>query len=563
MLSVPPTDPMTDHATRPDRLTPRNPHPSGLRDRDRDRDRDRPDETMLETGDPLASAVPRVRKLAMVLVAIGVVWAGVLVFVDFGAIEMPFTPHWTLAYSTVAAVIVAGVAMISITYKPWPYERVLDYAIAFELLGALAISLTHHSMPRTGGVSFVCVWILAFTMVPVSPARAALGAFGAAATGPFALLVHAAVGTHPDVETVAFVSSLSNFIAAGIAVISNRVVYGLGARVRDARQLGAYHLVEPLGEGGMGEVWRAEHQALIRPAAVKLLRHELASMLSPHELEAMNLRFHREVQATALLTSPHTVAIYDFGQTHDGTLYYVMELLNGLDAETLVRKHGPQPAERVAHLLRQACDSLAEAHARDLIHRDIKPANLFLCAIGMQVDFVKVLDFGLVHDRHSNLRLTGEGSVSGTPAYLAPEGAAHNRFDARGDIYALGCAAYFMMTGKLVFDGETPAGVMAAHIRDKPKPPSRRTELPIPAELEALIMQCLEKDPDKRPQTAAELAARLDAIAFSTPWTQDRARSWWRTHLPDLFGKARTTCVAEAVEARNRPTPVVRNRAAG
>jgi serine/threonine-protein kinase len=545
---------MTDISTRLERPA-RTPQGSGLRDR--------PGQTVVETSDPLASAVPRVRKLAMVLVAIGVIWAGVLLFVDLGAIEMPFQPHRALAYGTVGAVVVAGIAMIAITYRPWPYERILDKAIAFELLGALAISLTHHSMPRTGGVSFVCVWILAFTMVPVTPARAALGAFGAAATGPLAVLIHAAMDTHGEVTAYAFVGTLSNFIAATIAVISNRVVYGLGASVRDARKLGAYHLIEPLGEGGMGEVWRAEHQALIRPAAVKLLRHELASLLGPHELEAMNLRFHREVQATALLTSPHTVAIYDFGQTGDGTLYYVMELLNGLDAESLVRKHGPQPAERVAHVMRQACDSLAEAHARDLVHRDIKPANLFLCAVGVEVDFVKVLDFGLVKDVQSDLRLTGEGAVSGTPAYLAPEGAAHNQYDARGDIYALACTAYFLLTGKLVFDGETPAAVMAAHIRDKPKLPSKRTELAIPKDLEALIMACLEKDPAKRPQSASDLAARLDAIQLATPWTQTRAQAWWRTHLPDHFGKARTTCVTECVAARNRPTPVVRNRAAG
>jgi len=176
--------------------------------------------------------------------------------------------------------------------------------------------------------------------------------------------------------------------------------------------MGSYRLVELLGQGGMGEVWRAEHHSLVRPAAVKLLRRELAGHLTDSQVNAMNVRFQREVQATAQLTSPHTVAVYDYGQTTDGVLYYAMELLNGLDAETLVKRHGPQPAERVVYLLRQACESLAEAHHRHLVHRDIKPANLLLCALGLEVDFVKVLDFGLVHDLDRDTRLTIEGSVS-------------------------------------------------------------------------------------------------------------------------------------------------------
>ena len=522
-------------------------------------------QTVIETtSDPMVSAVPRVRKLAMVLVGIGVVWTTVMTLAHAGVLELPYLPAPAVGFTTVGLALAAGIAMIAITRSRWSAEAVLDAGMVFQVLGALSVSIAEQSVERPGmSISFVCIWILTFTMVPVSPRRAAVAAFASALTGPIALLLNIAIGARawptPSVGVMQFFPSL---MAAVVAVISNKVVYGLGTQVRNAKQLGSYQLVEMLGQGGMGEVWRAEHQSLIRPAAVKLLRHELATHLNHSELQAMNLRFQREVQATALLTSPHTVAVYDFGQTNDGNLYYVMELLNGLDAESLVKKHGPQPAERVIGILLQASESLAEAHYRDLVHRDIKPANLFLCAIGMRVDFVKVLDFGLVRDMHSGLSLTIDGSVSGTPAYLAPEAAAHNKFDSRGDIYALGCVAYWLLTGTLVFEGETAAAVMAAHIRDQPEPPSRRTELPIPPDLEALVMQCLEKDPDKRPQSAVELIKRLDAIELATPWTLERAHAWWRTHLPDLLGKARATCLGGPCnEMRQRPAPVVRNAA--
>ncbi|HLL24218.1 MAG TPA: serine/threonine-protein kinase, partial [Kofleriaceae bacterium] len=224
-----------------------------------------------------------------------------------------------------------------------------------------------------------------------------------------------------------------------------------------------------------------------------------------------------------------------------------------------------QPAERVIYLLRQACDSLAEAHRRNLIHRDIKPANIYLCAVGLKVDFVKVLDFGLVRDLNSDLRLTSEGSVSGTPAYLAPEAAAHNQFDPRGDIYALGCVAYYMLTGHLVFDAETSAAMIAAHIRDKATAPSHRSELPIPAALDAIVLSCLAKDPADRPQTAEELQERLNAVPLASPWNQDLAHAWWSTHVPHLVERACQTCghqaAADAPSLRKRPTPMQRETA--
>jgi serine/threonine protein kinase len=366
------------------------------------------------------------------------------------------------------------------------------------------------------------------------------------------------------------VSAPLRYAALGALAVSCALIVGSYTRMSrlarpepDARRLGSYELVELLGKGGMGEVWRAEHHSLVRPAAVKVLRRELTSHLTDSQVNAMNLRFQREVQATAQLTSPHTVAVYDYGQTTDGILYYAMELLNGVDAETLVRTHGPQPAERVVSLLRQACESLAEAHHRHLVHRDIKPANLLLCALGLDVDFVKVLDFGLVHDLDHDTRLTIEGSISGTPAYLAPESAAHNRFDTRSDVYALACVAYWLLTGTIVFDGDTAAGVMTAHIRDQPDPPSRRTELPIPAELEDLILACLAKDPADRPQSVEELSRRLAAVPLARRWTQARAERWWQAHMPRSLAKARAGCDdIELSQLRRRPSFVIRNSVA-
>jgi serine/threonine protein kinase len=176
------------------------------------------------------------------------------------------------------------------------------------------------------------------------------------------------------------------------AYIGARVVYGLGREIAAARELGSYSLEERLGEGGMGEVWRARHRMLARPAAIKLIR---PSLISPERAAELQKRFENEAQVISQLRSPHTVELFDFGVAEQGTFYYVMELLDGLDVDALVRRFGPVPAERAVFLLRQVCHSLAEAEARGLVHRDIKPANIFLCRYGEDHDFVKVLDFGL------------------------------------------------------------------------------------------------------------------------------------------------------------------------
>ena len=317
--------------------------------------------------------------------------------------------------------------------------------------------------------------------------------------------------------------------------------YRLGRRLREAQELGSYQLVELLGRGGMGEVWRARHQLLARDAAIKLVRPEVLGARNEADARVVLRRFEREAKATASLSSPHTIQVFDFGMTRDGAFYYVMELLAGRDLESLVREFGPVPADRAIFLLRQVCHSLADAHARGMVHRDIKPANIYVCRMGLEYDFVKVLDFGLVkvRDRGGGVEtlVTMDHTTTGTPAYMAPEIIVGDAdVDRRADVYALGCVAYYLLTGQLVFEAETPMKMLMQHVHARPVPPSQRTELPIPRELDELVLSCLEKDPKNRPQNAEELFRMAVGCKTCETWSQASARNWWQTHLPDLTG---------------------------
>jgi len=304
-------------------------------------------------------------------------------------------------------------------------------------------------------------------------------------------------------------------------------------------QLGNYQLLERLAHGGMGEVWRVRHRMLKREAAIKVIRSE-ALARGGDAGEALLRRFEREARATSALKSPHTVEIHDFGITEDGTFYYVMELLDGLSLEELVKRYGPQSSARVAYIMSQVCESLAEAHRSQLTHRDIKPGNILLCRYGLERDFVKVLDFGLVRSssrpEEDAADLTG-ATVVGTPAYMPPE-VAHVALDARSDIYALGCVGYWLLTGKLVFEAHTPLQMVLAHVQTPPEAPSARTDRPIAAGLEAAIMMCLSKNPDERPQSAEALSRLLADCTPGETWTDTEAAEWWSLHSPSTLASS-------------------------
>jgi len=299
-------------------------------------------------------------------------------------------------------------------------------------------------------------------------------------------------------------------------------------RARDARQFNQYRLRDEIGAGGMGEVYLAEHRLLKRPCALKVIRPDRAG--DPRSLA----RFEHEVRATALLSDPNTVDVYDYGRTADGTCFYVMEYLYGLTLEELVGRHGPMPPGRVIYLLRQACEALAEAHAAGLIHRDLKPANLLAARRGRRYDFLKLLDFGLVEvvgSRHE-VGPSRERTVCGTPQYMAPEQVTGDRaVDGRCDLYALGGVAYTLLTGRPPFDGSSATEVMNAQVRDPVVPPSRHRP-DIPPDLEEVVLHCLAKDPDGRFRSAEELEMVLSACASANEWDARKAAGWWEEFGP-------------------------------
>jgi serine/threonine protein kinase len=312
-------------------------------------------------------------------------------------------------------------------------------------------------------------------------------------------------------------------IATGIV---SRVIYGLQRTVREAMQLGNYTLEEKLGEGGMGIVYRARHAMLRRRTAVKLLPPEKAG-------EQAVARFEREVQLTAQLTHPNTVTVFDYGRTPDGIFYYAMELLGGASLEEVVALDGAQPPGRVIHVLQQVAGALSEAHAIGLIHRDIKPANIYLCEQGGEPDIPKVLDFGLVKEVNAGggVGLTQADTITGTPLYMSPESIrAPGTMDGRSDLYALGAVGYYLLTGGHVFEGNTLVEVCGHHLHTTPQAPSQRLGRVVPEDLETLLMECLEKEPSKRPETAAVLRQRLRRCGAFGEWDVERARLWWSDH---------------------------------
>ena len=484
------------------------------------------------------SAAGRVAWLAPVASA-------VIVFVQiFQALTQPTLADVVMRpgnrLASLAAVLLGIAIFVLHRYKVVRPHTIAALGVPFEILVAFCISMIETTTPPEAGepvlgISSVGPWILANgVFIPNRPGRTFATALAAATTWPLAYVINASLIGFPPVPVGQLIIwPFFNYLLAVLAYLVARRIYPMTVAAETALELGSYRLVSRIGEGGMGEVWRASHQMLARAAAIKIVRPQMISG-SARQADVSVRRFKREANVIASLQSPHTVYLYDFGVTQDGRFYYVMELLDGISLQTLVSTFGPQPVGRVLAIMRHACRSLAEAHQYGLVHRDLKPSNMMLCKVALRYDFVKVLDFGLAKcvRGEDESRITMDGMTTGTPGYIAPEVAlGEPNIDGRADVYALGCVAYFLLTGSLVFEDPNPMSMALKHVQTPPDPPSQRTELPIPPDLEAIVMRCLAKLPADRPSSAGELNQLLTACV--TPiWTEAEAQAWWEKHLP-------------------------------
>jgi eukaryotic-like serine/threonine-protein kinase len=455
-------------------------------------------------------------------------------------------------------VVVAIISILSGLFIFWisrcgklSFCAVLEIGTVFFVLGAAGIAIPNawglipvwdqEEFTRWRyGIPWESAWILIFAVVTnASPRKIALASLLAASAGPVTYILSRQAGASSSQTPLSVIVPFylfSTYLCAGLSIFSSKVVEGLGHRITRAREIGQYQLHDLIGKGGMGEVWRGRHRLLAREAAIKLINPEMLGR-NPGEADMALQRFEREAKATAALRSPNTIIIYDFGRNEDGAFYYVMELLEGLNLLEYVERFGPMSADRVIFIIRQACRSLHEAHLSGMIHRDIKPANMFLCRYGIETDFIKVLDFGLVRIKEereeSGAQLTERGIATGTPSFIAPEMILQKAgVDGRADLYALACVAYWLLTGDTVFDSDSGLEQIVMHAKEEPLPPSEKSELEIPAELDAIILRCLAKDPEARPLDAEALDRELAALEIAEQWSGEQAAEWWATHMP-------------------------------
>ena len=423
-----------------------------------------------------------------------------------------------------------------------PPEFFLTVGLCYMIVTCFCIGMVMHwGLPvaetLTVQLSWIGVVVLIFAAIlPVEPRHMLIAGLISASMNPLSMvLTHVHGLSTLDAIRAGVLMHYPDFLLTLVGWAESHVVTRLGRQVSKAREMGSYQLGELIKRGGMGEIYKATHRMLARPAAIKLIRAEMLGTAEGESADLAIKRFHREAEAAANLRSPHTVELFDFGMTEDQTLYFVMELLQGVDLETLVRENGPLPPRRVIHILRQTCESLAEAHEQGLVHRDIKPANIHVGKVGVRHDFVKVLDFGLVKSVHQpateDSLATAVGRTPGTPAYMAPEMSLGETVDARSDIYALGCVGYFLLTGHLVFDATSAFQMVAKHLRNDPVPPSLRARVDIPHAVEAVILKCLAKNPADRYATVIDLSNALDATRLR-PWTDEEALASWRSFQP-------------------------------
>lgn len=501
-------------------------------------------QTEIRVADHVAEAAARRIGTMAILTAITVVGAALLQHMlqpEMAAVQQ--TPLYRLS-ALFLVLAGAGIAALQRTGLVTPQD-LLDLGLFFEVAGSCALGFMENALPWADspirGSTMVSAWIAICAVVVANrPWKSIAAAFASAAVVPCTHLVAAhLVGYPPLPLNRALAYALGPVFVVGWTPLISTRIHRLHEDLSRTENFGSYHLERLLGRGGMGEVWLARHRFLRRDAAVKLVLAGLLEQAGSSERKQIQKRFESEAQAIASLRSPHTVAIYDYGLAENGSLYYTMEYLPGLDAGSLVDRYGPQPAGRVISFLRQACQSLEEAHDAGLVHRDIKPSNLFICRLGKCADFVKLVDFGLVKDLAGATQtgLTTAGT-SGTPAFMSPEQVRGGEVDGRADIYGLGSVAYFLLTGTVVFNKPNAMAMVLAQLTDRPEPPSTRSELPIPHSLEYAVMCCLEKNPEDRPQSVAEFRAMLDACTDVTPWTEADANQWWALHRPEAVRKA-------------------------
>ncbi len=495
----------------------------------------------------LRQATGRIPLVCLTIAAgFGLGWLGTTAFA--GDLPAEFSDFFQ--WGPPSIVIVTSLALFGVARRNWVSPTTLvNLGLVYEVLVSHALALTQYAGAFEGmlpgdinrdriGWGVVALFMIVYTaVVPTIPRRAVLALIASATAVPAVYLVSVSIGEAPPLQAGQFLLAFvfPYVFVVLLAYFPARIIYGLGEDVRRAREMGSYRLEKLLGKGGMGEVWQASHRMLARPAAVKLISSD-APGLDAARLGGALVRFEREAQVTASLQSAHTVELYDFGTADDGALYYVMELLEGVDLDQVVKKWGPLPPERVIYILGQVCASLGEAHQRGLVHRDIKPANIFLCQRAFEYDFVKVLDFGLVKGRSSidpieHPPLSRVGFVIGTPAYLAPEMVMGEEPDGRADLYALGCVAYWLLTGQVVFEEKSIPALLVAHTQKEPVRPSVRSGRVMPDGLDDLVLDCLAKDPDHRVQSADALAQRLGEIALVEPWSNASAKQWWADHV--------------------------------
>jgi eukaryotic-like serine/threonine-protein kinase len=482
------------------------------------------------SSDVLADARRRLRIGSLAcLGAFAVVLVGHLLLVQLGWSHLhPIHVTATLIGAAVACgfYLLAGVQQLSA-------ESLLNLGLLLQW--QLCFSMSNMELrgpdprdPHDFGVSIVCIIVvLAPILVPAPPWKTLLIALLCALSGPLAYS-RLTGSDYPQTLRAYFNLYAVSGVAALLSLAPAYVLRRMREELQEAQAFGSYQLVTRLGKGGMGEVWSAKHRLLARPAAIKLIGRDLGNGNAPTD-PVMLKRFEQEVQATALLSNPHTTTIYDYGMAADGTFYYVMELLQGGDLASFAAEHGPLGPARTVFILCQVLDSLEEAHAAGLVHRDVKPENIYLCRLGLRGDWVKVLDFGLalLTKVPAEARLTMSETVQGTPAFMSPEQALQKEVDGRADLYSVACLGYWLLTGKAVFDAQNAVEHVIHHASSAPPRLSARGAPDVGAELESLLLACLEKQPELRPASAAEFRHRLLQCPLRDCWTQADADRWW------------------------------------